>query len=444
MIHSLRFRLLMAFTLAILVAIGSTFFFVGLSARNEIRRWEEHGNIVGNARLEGVLSRYYLQYGNWTEVQPFVEQIEFLRGQRIILSDTAGIVIADSQRELLGKQYHPDSPGTVLLTTREDRPVILHFTPRSSTDFSSPQRLYQPIIRFLLWGGLVAITIALVITFFMSRKILAPIKALTVTARQLGKGDFSRRIQIQDKGELGELAHAFNSMASNLEQVEQLRRNMIADAAHELRTPLSNVRGYLEAISDGIIAPDDNIIRSLDEEVMILSRLVDDLHDLSLAEAGELKLERQREDIDRLIKQIATAIQPQISEKGLLLAIDVPDKLPPVNIDSHRIGQVLRNLLENAVVHSNRGDSITVAARQQTDQIEVSVIDTGEGIPDEDLPKIFERYYRVDKSRTRASGGSGLGLTIARRLVEAHGGNIRVESTPGKGSCFTFTVPVDR
>jgi signal transduction histidine kinase len=290
----------------------------------------------------------------------------------------------------------------------------------------------------------VAITIALVITFFMSRKILAPIKALTVTAQQLGKGEFSRRIEIQDKGELGKLAHAFNSMASDLEQVEQLRRNMIADAAHELRTPLSNVRGYLEAISDGVITPDDNIIRSLDEEVMLLSRLVDDLHELSLAEAGELKLERQREDIDRLVKQITTAIQPQISEKGLLLAIDVPDKLPPVNIDSHRIGQVLRNLLKNAVVHSNRGDSITITARQQTDQIEVSVIDTGEGIPDEDLTKIFERYYRIDKSRTRASGGSGLGLTIARRLVEAHGGNIRVESTPGKGSCFTFTVPVDR
>ncbi len=442
--HSLRFRLLMAFTLAILVAISSTFFFVGLSARSEIRRWEERDRIVDNARLEGILSRYYLQYGNWTEVQPTVEKMEFLLGQRIILSDPDGIVIADSQRELLGKQYHPDSPGRILLTTRGNRPVILHFTPRSSTDFPSPQRPYQPIIRFLLWGGLVAITIALVITFFMSRRILAPIKTMTVTARQLGKGDFSRRIQIQDKGELGELAHAFNSMASDLEQVEQLRRNMIADAAHELRTPLSNVRGYLEAISDGIITPDDNTIRSLDEEVMLLSRLVDDLHELSLAEAGELKLERQREDIDRLIKQITAAIQPQMSEKGLLLATNVPDKLPPVNIDGHRIGQVLRNLLENAVVHSNRGDSITVTARQQADQIEVSVIDTGEGIPDEDLPKIFERYYRVDKSRTRASGGSGLGLTIARRLVEAHGGNIRVESTPGKGSCFTFTVPIDR
>jgi signal transduction histidine kinase len=188
--------------------------------------------------------------------------------------------------------------------------------------------------------------------------------------------------------------------------------------------------------------PDADTIRSLDEEATLLSRLVDDLQELSLAEAGELKLDCQAEDITRLIQQIVAAVKAQAMPKEVSVSIDLPDKLPAVNIDSHRISQVLRNLLENAVAHIAKGDSITVTAREQGNWVKVSVADTGEGIPAKDLSNIFERFYRVDKSRTRATGGSGLGLTIAKRLVEAHGGEIRAQSEPGKGSCFSFTLPV--
>jgi signal transduction histidine kinase len=258
----------------------------------------------------------------------------------------------------------------------------------------------------------------------------------------LGRGDFSQRVQIKDKSELGELAEAFNSMGSDLERAERLRRNMVADVAHELRTPLSNIRGYLEALRDGVIKPDAETIRSLYEEAFLLSRLVDDLQELSLAEAGELKLVLQAEDIGELIRQAVAAVETQERAKGLSLSVELPDKLPPVNIDSRRIGEVLRNLLENAVAHTAKEGSITVAAKQRDNWVEVSVTDTGEGIPTKDLPNIFERFYRVDKSRTRATGGSGLGLTIAKRLVEAHGGKIEVQSEPGKGSRFSFTISV--
>ena len=173
-----------------------------------------------------------------------------------------------------------------------------------------------------------------------------------------------------------------------------------------------------------------------------MSRLVDDLQELSLAEAGELKLVCQAEDIVELINRIVATIQAQAAAKGVLVSIDLPQGLPLVNIDSHRISQVLHNLLENAIAHTAKGDAITVIARQQDSWVEVSVMDTGEGIPAEDVPNIFERFYRVDKSRVRATGGSGLGLTIAKRLVEAHGGKIEVQGELRKGSRFSFTVPI--
>jgi signal transduction histidine kinase len=302
--------------------------------------------------------------------------------------------------------------------------------------------LYLAIGRFFLWGGLVAVAIAVVLAFFLSRLTLTPVKALTSAAKQLGRGDFSQRVQIKNKGEMGELARTFNSMAGDLERAEKLRQNMVADVAHELRTPLSNIQGYLEALRDGVVKPDKETIRSLYEEASLLSRLVDDLQELSLAEAGELKVVCQAEDIGELIRQAVTAVEAQKRAKEVSLAVELPDRLPLVNIDSRRIGEVLRNLLENAVAHTGKGDTITVTARQLDRLVEISVADTGEGIPAKELPNIFERFYRVDKSRARATGGSGLGLTIARRLVEAHGGSIEVQSEPGKGSRFAFTVPV--
>jgi len=443
-IHSLQFRLLVAFTLVILVTIGAVFFLISRGAGGEIRHYWERSEQIRIARMELVMTRHYHEHGSWAGIQPFVKKAGSLYKRWIILTDASGTVVADSKGDLLGEHYQPDAPGMILKTPGEEIMGTLYITPGPLTgaDATSPHGLAKTISRFLLWGGLLAIAIALVITFFLSRRILAPVNALTLTARRLGQGDFSQRIQVEDKGEVGELAQAFNSMASDLEQAEQLKRNMVADVAHELRTPLSNVRGYLEAVRDGVIKPDADTIRSLEEEVTLLSRLVDELQELSLAEAGELKLDYQAEDITELINQVVTAMQAQASAKGLSLSTDLPDKLPPVNIDSHRISQVLRNLLENAAAHTTKGDAITVTARQRGSWVEISVADTGEGIPAGELPNIFERFYRVDKSRTRATGGSGLGLTIAKRLVEAHGGTITIQSELSIGSSFTFTVPV--
>jgi signal transduction histidine kinase len=442
-IHSLRFRLLIAFTLVILVAVGAIYLFVRHTTVAEIGRFGERSDQARFGRVEVELTRYYHEHGDLEGIQQYVEQWGSLYGRRIIFTDSSGIVVADSQKELLGQQYVPDAPGMPVPPPWEGNSVgTLYISRESSAVFPSPVSLLQAINNFLLWGALLAVAVAFLLTYFLSRRISAPVKALTHAAGQMGQGDLSQRVRSKEKGELGELARAFNTMAENLERGERLRRNMIADIAHELRTPLSNLKGYLEAITDGVIKPGSGAIRSLGEEANLLSHTVDDLQELSLAEAGELKLDRQTQDIRKLLEKMVAVRQTQAATKGLLVSADLPKKLPRVKIDTHRISQVLLNLIDNAITHTPKGGRITISAVNLDKWLEIAVDDTGEGIPAEDLPNIFERFYRVDKSRARATGGAGLGLAISKSLVEAHGGKIEVRSQEGKGSRFSFTLPV--
>jgi signal transduction histidine kinase len=468
MIRSLNFRLLAAFTIVIIVTIGALFFFTYRSTRSEINRIGERLQTAQDRRVETELARYYQLTGTWDGVEPQVVQWGKLYNLRIILTDSSGTVLADSDEKLVGTTYTSNEPAqaVVAMTGRPGGFMMMGQETVSPDQAAMPmgrmvtagliyiihgdipdinrtslQITYASIGRFFLWGGLLAIAISLLLTFILSRRILAPVKALTRAARRFGKGDFSHRVDFRDGGEMGELATSFNTMATDLERNERLRRNMVADIAHELRTPLSNLRGYLEAIHDGVVAPDKATIHSLGEEATSLARLVDDLQELSLADAGELKLAFQPEDISRLIKDTVTALQTEASARKVTLFADLPPALPEVKIDSHRVKQVLYNLLDNAVVHTGPEGRVTVKAWREGDRVYVSVADTGEGIPAEDLPYIFERFYRVDKTRTRATGGTGLGLTITKRLVEAHGGTIDVRSRPGQGTTFVFSLP---
>jgi len=442
-VQSLRSQLIVFFVLVIVVSTAIIYFFVNQGIGNEIQEFDQHNQQIELARMEPLLARYYAQEGEWGGVQPVVENIGTLYGKRIVLTDGSGIVVADSEGEISGGHFQLDWPNRSLLEPESDQAIgMVYVSPEASLGFALAQRLAGSTRLVLLWGGLLASAVAIVLAFVLSRRVSAPVLALTMATRRLGKGDFSQRISLQAKGELGELTQAFNSMASELERAEKLRQNMVADTAHELRTPLSNIRGYIEAIQDGMVRADAATIRSLDEEVNLLSRLVDDLQELALADAGELRLVCQAEDVGVLINQTVATEQAKATAKGVSVSVQLPKRLPPVNIDAHRVSQVLRNILENAVDHTGQGDSIAVSARKRGSWVEISVADTGEGIPAAHLANVFERFYRVDKSRARATGGRGLGLTIAKYIVEAHGGRIEVESEPGRGSRFTFTVPV--
>jgi len=442
--HRLWFRLSVTFAVIILVTVVTIYFFVSERIAVEM---EYYKTISTQYRSDQIQSRLYLYYWdkrNWEDVQSVVEDTAHVSGTHIILVAANGTVMGDSKRELLGTNYtdSSDSPLVMSLGAEFLGKVYISSDPAAEPYVAPFLRLSTSINRSLLLGGSLAIAIALLLTFVLSRRISSPIGALARAARRLGRGDLSQRVQLQGEGEVAALAQAFNSMAVDLEHSEQLRRNMVADVAHELRTPLSNIQGYLEAIRDRVIKPDAATIRSLNEEAALLSRLVNELQELSLAEAGELKLVYQAEDITKLVKQAVTPWQPKVAAKEISLSIDLPDNLPLVNIDWQRVNQVLHNLLENAVAYTHKGGTINVAAITQGDWVEVCVSDTGEGIPAEDLPNIFERFYRVDKSRARVTGGSGLGLTIAKRLVEAHGGKITVQSELQKGSRFSFTLPI--
>lgn len=452
-----------AFTIVIIVIIGTVFFFTYRTTRSEISRIGERIRIAQDREVESELERYYLFARTWEGVQSRVVQWGESYDIRIIVTDNEGIVLADSEEEFIGTTYTSDEPGQPLVAVtgrfgsffRPDRETaipttgtltsgMLYITHSDVPDITrtSLQVTYVKIGRFFLWGGLLAIAIALLWTFLLSRRILAPVKALTSAARKFGKGDFTQRVQSNDKGEMGELAGSFNTMAEDLERNEHLRRNMVADVAHELRTPLSNLRGYLEAVSDGVVKPDKATLHSLNEEVSSLSRLVDDLQELSLADAGKLKLVFQPEDISKLINEAITGFQAEAAAKQLSFSMELSKTLPEVYIDRHRIKQVLLNLLDNAIKHTRPEGRVTIKVWREADHVYISVVDTGEGIPLEDMPLVFDRFYRADKSRTRATGGTGLGLTIAKRLVEAHGGRIDVRSTVEKGTTFTFNLPV--
>ncbi len=444
MIHRLWFRLSVTFAVIILVTVGTIYFFVSQRIAVEI---EYYKTISAQYRSDQIQSRLYIYYWkerSWEDVQSVVEDTAHVSGTHIILVAVNGTVIGDSKGKLLGTNYtdSSDSPLEMFLGAQFLGKVYISSDPEAELYVAPFLRLSTSINRSLLLGGSLAIAIALILTFVLSRRISSPIGVLAKAARRLGRGDLSQRVQLKGEGEVAALAQAFNSMAADLAHAEQLRRNLVADVAHELRTPISNIQGYLEAIRDRVMKPNAATIRSLNEEAALLSRLVDELQELSLAEAGELKLVYQAEDITRLIKQAVTPWQPKVAAKEISLSLDLPDNLPLVNIDWQRVNEVLHNLLENAVAYTRKGGTINVAAITQGDWVEVSVSDTGEGIPAEDLPHILERFYRVDKSRARATGGSGLGLTIAKRLVEAHGGKITVQSELGKGSRFSFTLPI--
>lgn len=479
MIYSLRFRLLLAFAVVILVTIGTVYFFVSHTAGDEIRQLEQLQEQVRVNRIERMLSFYYMNNKSWDGVEPTLEQVASADNVHLILADTSGIILADSQNKLTGKTYGGDStkypisdgpppPPPSDMQSQSAEPTSLANQQPESTEsddvFSQPSippdhvsgffyilsggndtgstiGLVQKINGYLILGGLIAAGIAIIIIIFLTRRITAPIQALNVAAKQLGKGDLSQRVEHVGKDEIGELTRTFNSMADGFQRNEMLRRNIVADSAHELRTPVSNIRGYLEAIRDGIIKPNASTVNLLYEETMQLSRLIEDMQELSLSDAGDLKLSRQIEDISVPIKH-AVSMEVQANTKGITLKTDVPGDLPPVSIDRNRILEVLRNLIENAVVNTNKGGTITVSAWRESNWVKVAVTDTGTGIAPEDIKNIFERFYRVDKSRTRATGGHGLGLTIAKRLIEAHGGTIEAQSELGKGSRFTFSVPI--
>jgi signal transduction histidine kinase len=297
-------------------------------------------------------------------------------------------------------------------------------------------------------ASLAATIMAVITSLFVSRQVVAPVQAMMAASQRIAEGNYAERVQVPgdiDKGEqdeLGQLALRFNQMAARLEQTENMRRQLIGDVTHELRTPLTTIKGSMEGLIDGVLPANDETYTQIYHEADRLQRLVNDLQELSRVEAGAYELHLSPGSLAEVTQATVARLDRQFEEKGVALSIQVPADLPPVQMDSDRIGQVLLNLVGNALQYTPAGGSVRILAVHIPGEVRVSIADTGIGIPPEHLPHLFTRFYRVDKSRARSRGGSGIGLTIAKHLVEAHGGHIWAESQgTGKGSTFTFTLP---
>ncbi|MFZ5855780.1 MAG: sensor histidine kinase [Chloroflexota bacterium] len=293
-------------------------------------------------------------------------------------------------------------------------------------------------------AALAAIIVAVGASLALSRRVVAPLRAMTTASRRIAEGKYDERVSVSSKDELGQLGESFNQMAEQLEQVESMRRQLIGDVSHELRTPLTAIKGSMEGLIDGVLPADAETYEQIRAEAERLSRLVDDLQELSRVEAHAYPLDFREVDVSSLVATAIKRLTPTARAKRITLTSSLSRDLPRLLADEDRLGQVLTNLTANGIQYTPEGGMVTISAERKNGEIQISVADTGVGIPPEHLAHIFTRFYRVDKSRSRASGGgSGIGLTIARHLVEAHGGRIWAESEgDGKGSRFVFTLPV--
>lgn len=299
------------------------------------------------------------------------------------------------------------------------------------------------LVNSSLWlaGGTVG-GIALLLGFGLLRQLTGPLRNLDSGARQIMQGNLRQRVPVRGRDELGRLGTSFNEMAESLEQSEDVKRQMIADVAHELRTPISVVRSGLEGLMDDVLEPTPENFAALHTKTLLVARLVDDLQELAMADAGRLSIHTEPIDLNELLNHIQTTIEVQFEEQEIELVIDVPQTLPSLHADFQRLEQVFLNLLSNASRYTPRGGNIRINAFQAEDPnfIHISVCDTGPGFSQEDLDHLFDRFYRADKSRSRQSGGSGLGLAIVKALIDAHGGHIWAENAVDGGACFHFTL----
>jgi signal transduction histidine kinase len=293
-----------------------------------------------------------------------------------------------------------------------------------------------------LVAGAVAAAIALLLARFLARGMTQPLRDMAQAASRMSRGDYGQRVEVKSRDEVGRLAEAFNTMTGEMEGLERLRRELVANVSHELKTPISALRARLENLLDGVEEPDAAVLAVMLQQSERLSRLVDQLLDLSRLESGDVPLDLEPVELAPLVERVVGEVEASRPGRTIQVRSEIPEDLPPVAADRERVHQVLFNLLDNAFRFTPAGGKVTVAAVRENGSCEVRVEDTGPGIPPEHLGLVFERFYRVDPSRSRGDGGTGIGLAIARSVVEAHGGRIWAESADGKGATFRFLLPL--
>ena len=458
----LAWKVTFAFGFVVLAALLAVSVLANQATAREVRGFLFRGEMTDSDAMAGVLADYYRDNGSWEGVNPLLAEPSPWRRMMRAMGLRGGPA-SDQMTEMMGR-----TSAEISLSDIEGR-VIAGGLPRglvlSSADLSggTPIQVGEQIVGFLvvshpseatlaesligrltrgLWlvAGLTALA-AVVAGGMVVSGLLRPVRELTEASRALAGGDLSRRVAVRSQDEVGELSTAFNQMAENLQRAEQLRRDMTADVAHELRNPLAVLQANVEALADGVYPPSaDNFAPVLDQ-ARLLNRLVEDLRTLALADGGQLRLDRVACQLLPLVRRVVDGYSQQADEAGVTLRLEGESAMALV--DPMRVEQVLGNLLSNAIRHTGRGHEVRVRLGHEAapDRVVVAVADQGEGISAEALPRVFDRFYRADAARARAGGGTGLGLAIARRLVELQEGEIRVANRPEGGAEVTISFP---
>lgn len=453
--RSLSVKLILAF---LAVSLAATGLLALLAGRTTASAFDTYIVDQAQVNLAGELARYYEQTGSWAGVEedvlPAMPGSGMRRGGQgrgamrgpamagLALADAGGQIIVPGAGfsrnvQVSGEQLAEGLPVEVdgeVVGTVLGRPQTAGLTPIEAAFLGRVNRAL-----LIAAGG--AAVMALLLGVLLARTLTRPLREMTAAARSLARGDLGEQVEVRSQDEVGELASAFNQMSHDLAQAASRRRQLTADIAHDLRTPISIIQGHAEALRDGVLPPTPETFALIHEETLRLNRMVEDLRTLSRAEAGELSLVRRPVAVGALLEQLAAAQRPGAGEKGIELRLKAENGLPEIEVDADRMAQALNNLLDNALRHTPAGGTVALAAGRAGDGVWLEVRDSGPGIAAEDLPHVFERFYRGDRARLRHEGGSGLGLAIARSIVEAHGGRIRAESPAGEGAVFTIELP---
>lgn len=453
---SFRWKLLGALVLVATLAAVGTYFLTARAVGERFAAYRLQERQVAAQQLSRLLGQFWEARGTWAGVdQLFRTRVEvyLLRQGRVvsvtgfmaqyILLDREGNVVGCAEQSLLGRCTADDPDlreqaqryGIPVLAGGRQVGTLVPMDPAVLTPLE--QEFLASVRRAALVGGAVAFAVALLLGTLLATQLALPLQRLIQATERIAKGDLAHRVLIETQDEIGRLAKAFNRMAETLQRSEAARRQFLADVAHELRTPLSVIRGNLEAVIDEAFPLTPVSLAPVYEETLHLGELVEDLRTLTLADTGHLPLEKERVELGELVAGVVEAVRPVAKEESVEIALERAPELWAF-VDPRRIRQVLGNLLSNALRYSPAGSVVTVSARREGEEIWVSVQDQGPGIPEQDLPHIFERFYKADKSR--AEGGTGLGLAIAKGIVQAHGGRIWAENRGG--ARFTFALPV--
>jgi two-component system OmpR family sensor kinase len=444
-------RLAFAFVLVTAVGVATIALLTDWSAAREFRQYVARQGAIAQSGLIDDLVSFYQRNNTWDGVGPVLTDQQggigrgrgAMRGRPLLLlADAQGQIVYDERGTRTGATLSAEERMSAIPLASGGQTIgYLVLTAGRGLAVSPEQEFLDELRRTLLIAGIAAGSLGILLGLVISRTVAAPLAHLAQAARAFAARDWDRRVTIKGTDEVLAVAREFNVMAETIQQAESLRRNLMADVAHELRTPLTVLQGNLRAMLDGVYPLEPAEIATLYDETRLLGRLVDDLRELALAEAGKLPLNVQKVKVSAACRTAQSEFAVVAETQGVTLNVDVADDLY-VAADPDRLAQVLRNLLANALRHTPKGGAILVSAQEGAgNTVRVCVTDSGEGIAAEDLPHVFDRFYRGDKSRARAAGGTGLGLSIAKAWVEAMGGQIGVESERARGSTFWFTLP---